>query len=119
MSLWSTRRSDRHGLVVDSIGFPWLTSCVFGVAVVLGASAGLALGPPQRAGFVLCGLMLSGVASIFIAKRSVFRRGEWISFGSARMSPVMCRCYRVGYALCGVGAALALGTLRLWAAMPG
>ena len=120
MSLWSTRKPLDRGDDTEITSVPYVELIVLGsmlgVPLVLLLSAPLALGPPPAAGAVIYPLLGSGLLLVLSAKASVVRRDRLVSFGSANMSTSMRRCYRAGYALCAVGAAVAFGTLRWWAA---
>ena len=119
MSLWTTRRSSEYGGNTEITSIPCveliLFGAIFGIPLVLLMAASLAPGPPKAAVAVIYGLLGTGLILFLLAKASVIRRGQLFTFGSRSMSKAMRRCYRLGYVLCGLGIALALGTL-LWRA---
>ena len=49
------------------------------------------------------GLAIIGAAMLTVAKVSLFKRGQWVSFGDRRMTPAMSNCYRLGYFFIGWG----------------
>ena len=120
MSLWSIRRSPEQAGRTEITTIPYVELVLFGamfaVPFVLAMGASLGFGPPKAAAVVIYTLLGCGMALFLLAKVSVIRRGHVISFGSRNMSTAMRWSYRLGYVLCGLGSALALGTLSVWAA---
>jgi hypothetical protein len=121
MSLWITGKSSKQARRTEITTVPSaelvLFGAMFAVLFVSIVSASLAFGPPKVAAAVIYGLLGLGMVLFLLAKVSVIRRGHRVSFGSGKMSTAMRRCYRLGYALCALGFALALGTFRWWAAV--
>jgi len=61
-------------------------------------------------------LALIGFLLFSIAKLSMFRQGQWLTFGSSRMTPINRRFYRTGYFFvgCSMVMALALALVNHW-----
>ena len=120
MSFWSVKQSSDSGQRVEIATIPYielvLFGSMFGIPLALLLAGPIAFGPPRTAAIVLFGLLGGGLSLFLIAKLSVVRRGSLVSFGSHQMSDSMRRCYRLGYALCAVGAVLSLATLKWWSA---
>ena len=87
-------------LAIVAIGVSLLVSCV-------------ATAPVES---MLSFLAVTGIGFFLfaVAKVSVFRQGELVSFGSARMSAKMKTAYRTGWVLMAIGATLTL--LAVWIA---
>jgi hypothetical protein len=120
MSIWSVKQSSDSGRRVEITTIPYielvLFGSMFGIPLALILAGPIAFGPPRTAAVVLFGLLGGGLSLFLIAKLSVVRQGSLFSFGSRQMSTSMRRCYRLGYALCALGAALSLTTLMWWSA---
>jgi len=63
---------------------------------------------PTRVGWMSLSAYVLGFGLFLLAKISVFRQGNWLSFGSDRMVPSYRWTYRTGYFLMGLGFLLTL-----------
>jgi hypothetical protein len=101
MSFWLTRKDEsgkrQHFLVEVDLSLPLLLIVLVGFA---------AFSNPSAFALLSVLIMIAGLACIVVAKISLFRSGNWSSWGTASMIPANARWYRAGYALAGIGLAL-------------
>lgn len=98
MTMWNNKAFTEHelslfGKIAVIVLFVVPTICITIQNIIKGEVA-------NPYAFAIC---IAGFALLFIAKVSLFAKGQWISFGTKKVSENIANLYRVGYWLMAVG----------------